>query len=95
MAAESIGGFDTGGQLMETAKEVNCTGIFAGHQHKVATSTFYNGIRLTYGLKTGTGDYHDRGMLGTTKITIREADNSFDVEHIFSEIEYPLTSTDA
>ncbi len=90
MATEAIGGFDTGRQLMETAKEVNCAGIFAGHQHKVATSTFYDGVRLTYGLKTGTGDYHDRGMLGTTKITIHESDNSFDVEYIFSEIDYPL-----
>lgn len=90
MAAEAMNGIDTGGQLMKTAKDVNCTGIFAGHQHKVATSTVYKGIRMTYGLKTGTGDYHDPGMLGTTKITIREADNSFDVEYIFSEIGYPL-----
>ncbi len=90
MAMESIGGIDTGGGLIETAKEVNCTGIFAGHQHNVATSTFYDGVRLTYGLKTGTGDYHDRGMLGTTKITIRESTPSFDVEYIFSDIEYPL-----
>ena len=75
---------------METAKEVNCVGIFAGHQHKVATSTFYDGIRMTYGLKTGTGDYHDPALLGTTKITLREADNTFDVEYIFSDIEYPL-----
>jgi len=90
MAMEAIGGFDTGGQLMETAKQVNCVGIFAGHQHKVATSTYYDGIRLTYGLKTGTGDYHDREMLGTTKITLCSADASFDVEYIFSEISYPL-----
>ena len=90
MAMESIGGFDTDGQLMATTGKVNCTGIFAGHQHKVAVSMLYDGVRLTSGLKTGTGDYHDREMLGTTKITIHESDNSFDVEYIFSEIEYPL-----
>ena len=65
-------------------------GMFMGHQHKVATSTFYDGIRLTYGLKTGTGDYHDRDMLGTTKITISQDDRSFAVEHVFTEIDYPL-----
>ena len=90
VATEAIGGFSTDGQLIAAAKEVNCTGIFAGHQHKVATSTYYDGIRLTYGLKTGTGDYHDRGMLGTTKITLREGDSAFEVEYIFSEIPYPL-----
>ncbi len=90
IAMEAIGGIDTNGQLIKTAKEVNCVGIFAGHQHNVAVSTFYDGVRLTYGLKTGTGDYHDRKMLGTTKITIRESDLSFGVEYIFSEIEYPL-----
>lgn len=90
IATEAIGGFDTHGQLMETAEQVRCTGIFAGHQHKVAISTFYRGIRLTYGLKTGTGDYHDPAMLGTTKITIHETDDSFDVDYIFSDIAYPL-----
>ncbi len=91
MATENIGGFDSNGEFFKTAKEINCAGIFMGHQHKVATSTMYDGIRLTYGLKTGTGDYHDPEMLGSTKITIKEADNTFEVEHIHSEIEYPLS----
>lgn len=89
-AAEKLGGIDTEGRLMRAAEEVNCTGIFAGHQHKVSLSMMYHGIRLTYGLKTGTGDYHAPDMLGTTKITIREKDNSFDVEHIYTKIPYPL-----
>ena len=90
MAREAIGGFDSGGEFFKAAKDVNCVGMFVGHQHKVATSTVYEGIRITYGLKTGTGDYHSTDMLGTTKITIKEADNSFTVEHIHTEIEYPL-----
>lgn len=90
LAEENIGGFGPEGLFFNAAKAINCKGIFLGHQHKVATSTVYDGIRFTYGLKTGTGDYHSVDMMGTTKITIKEADNSFGVEHIFTEIEYPL-----
>ena len=92
MSKENIGGFNTGvnAQFFEAAKAANCVGMFMGHQHKVAVSLRYDGILLTYGLKTGTGDYHDPEMLGTTKITISKEDNSFDVEYVFSEIEYPM-----
>lgn len=90
MATEPLGGFESGGQFWAVAKEANCVGMFMGHQHNVATSTEYDGIRLTYGLKTGTADYHDPNILGTTKITISEADNTFSVEYIMSEIPYPL-----
>ena len=94
VATEHIGGFRTGGALFAAAKEANCRGMFMGHQHEVATSTYYKGIRLTYGLKTGTGSYHSPALLGTTKITISEEKNTFDVEYLFSEIEYPLMSQD-
>lgn len=90
MSMEGIGGIDTAGEFFKVAKELNCTGMFMGHQHKVATSTTYDGIRLTYGLKTGTGDYHSPEMLGVTKITLKAADSSFEVEYIHSEIDYPL-----
>jgi hypothetical protein len=70
---EAIGGFDTNGQLIETAKEVYCTGILTGHQHTAAASTFYAEICLTYGLKTGTGDYHDRNMPGIIKVILRKS----------------------
>ena len=90
MAREQLGGFQSNGRLFNLAKDIECVGMFMGHQHKVAISTMYDGIRLTYGLKTGTGDYHSADMLGTTKITIKESDNSFDVEYIFSDIDYPL-----
>ena len=90
MAREQLGGFQSNGMLFDIAKDIGCVGMFMGHQHNVATSTMYNGIRLTYGLKTGTGDYHSADMLGTTKITIKEIDNSFDVEYIHTDIDYPL-----
>ena len=89
---ENMGGFNTGvnAQFFEAAKAANCVGMFVGHQHKIAVSARYEGILITYGLKSGTGDYHDPEMLGTTKITISKEDNSFDVEYVFSEIEYPM-----
>lgn len=94
MAREGIIGFDTAGEFHKTVKAVNCVGMFMGHFHKVATSTVYDGIRYTFGLKTSTGDYHSTDMIGSTKITIKNADNSFDVEYIYSEIDYPLEQTD-
>ena len=87
---ESISGFDTDGEFFEAAREANCVGMFMGHNHKTAISIFYEGIRLTYGLKTGVEAYHDRDLIGTTKITIAEEDDSFRVDYISSEIEYPF-----
>jgi hypothetical protein len=84
---ENHGGFSNPA-FYYTAQEVGCTGMFVGHQHKVATSAVIDGIRLTYGLKTGTYDYHDGEMLGATKITINQNDNSFKVEYLFSELKY-------
>jgi hypothetical protein len=43
---------------------------------------------LTYGLKTGTYDYHDGEMLGATKIAINQNDNSFKVKYLFSKLKY-------
>lgn len=86
-ATEPLGGFNLGNGFFGAAKEIGCVGMFVGHQHKVSTSILYDGIRITYGLKTGTYDYHETDMLGTTKITIG-TDNSFTVEHQESELEY-------
>lgn len=90
VAKEGYGGFGTGGIFMGTAKAVGADGVFVGHQHKIATSIVYNGIRMTYGLKTGTGDYHDRDMLGTTKITLHPGVDEFSVEYVHTQIPYPL-----
>ena len=69
------------------AKSLKCIGIFVGHQHKIATSVVDDGIRITYGLKTGTYDYHSSDMLGSVKITLSKAD--FNVEYLYSNIKYP------
>ena len=76
------------GRFWRNAKSMDCAGIFVGHQHMVATSIMCEGIRVTFGLKTGTCDYHAHTMVGTTKITLGEETGDLGVEYIFSELEY-------
>lgn len=76
------------GLFWRKAKTLDCKGIFSGHQHMIATSIMYQGIRVTFGLKTGTCDYHAHTMVGSTKITLGEADGALGVEYVYSELEY-------
>ena len=68
-------------------------GVFAGHCHAINTSILWQGIRWTFGLKTGQYDYHIPGQMGGTLITLNPqalptapADNSesapFTVRHV-------------
>jgi len=75
-------------KFWNTAKEIGCTDIFVGHQHLNATSIVYDGIRLTYGLKTGTYDTFHPDMLGSTLITLRDAGLSPIVEHQYTCLPY-------
>ena len=86
-ALESLGGYDNG-PFWSYAKEIGCIGMFVGHRHKVATSINCEGIRVTYGLKTGTYDYHDPSMLGSTKITLSETAEEMGVEYVPTELSY-------
>ncbi len=86
---EALGGFNVGNGFYSKAMAINCKGMFVGHQHQVAVSIVYEGIRLTYGLKTGTYDYHDRDMLGSTLITVYN-DGGFGVQYLFSQLQYIL-----
>lgn len=58
-------------------------GVFVGHAHKCNFSIVYQGIRVTFGLKTSTFDYHSSDMLGGTLITIENSDGDFYVEHVY------------
>ena len=49
-----------------------------GHDHVNDSSIEYEGIRLTYGVKVGTYDYHNQQ--GATKITIFK--DGYDIEQI-------------
>lgn len=86
-ALESLGGYDNG-PFWGYAKELDCIGMFVGHRHKVATSILCDGIRVTYGLKTGTYDYHDETILGSVRITLTEDTGEMGVEYVHSELPY-------
>ena len=65
---------------MDQLHTAGVDGVFVGHCHANNTSVLWNGIRWTYGLKTGQYDYHTPGQLGGTLITLW--DKAFTVTHI-------------
>lgn len=64
--------------LFETYKRNNVTHVFAGHEHTNDYSLMYDGMRLTYGVKTGDHSTYDPHINGGTLITIGR-DNSVSV----------------
>ena len=56
--------------------------IISGHDHVNNASILYEGIRLTYGMKTGAGFYWDQDMNGGTKFTV-SSDGSMTTENIY------------
>lgn len=74
--------YDGDGKVFDTYKINNIDGIFAGHNHLCNASVLYEGIRMTFGLKSGKTDEFDINMLGGTIISIR-ADDTFSVEHLY------------
>lgn len=62
-------------------------GVFVGHCHKINTSILYNGVRLTFGLKTGVYDYYTNGQLGGTVIDCK-SDGAFEVHHLPTLVPY-------
>ena len=66
--------------FIEKLKELGVDGVFVGHCHANNTSVLWEGIRWTYGLKTGQYDYHTPGQLGGTLITLWDED--FSIVHV-------------
>ncbi len=71
--------------LWEILKENGFDGVFVGHSHQNNVSILYDGIRLTFGLKTGTYDRYVVGQLGGTLIEVEEGGATFSVKHIYYE----------
>jgi hypothetical protein len=70
--------------LFDTAKELgSTTHIFVGHDHVNCLSVEYEGIRLTYGLKTGPTSYYNKDLQGATLITIKDGTNEVIVEYLY------------
>lgn len=56
--------------------------VFAGHDHTNCASILYEGVRLTYALKTGDRCYWKEGLSGGTKMTV-SSDGNTQVEHVY------------
>ncbi len=72
--------------FFDAAQSIGTVGMFFGHEHVNDASVVYEGIRLTFGLKTGTHTYWRSGHVGGTQITLSETDGGFEVTHLFSDI---------
>ncbi len=59
------------------------THIFCGHDHINNSSIEYEGVRLTYCLKTGPSSYSDKDRQGATLVTIKDGTNEVVIEHIY------------
>ena len=70
--------------FMEFFKAHGGEGIFVGHYHKNSTSIWSDGVRFTFGLKTGLYDYHNDDMVGSTLITLDGEGSGFTVKHLYT-----------
>ncbi len=77
---EPIGCFGTPADFVDRLRRAGVDGVFVGHCHANNTSVLWQGIRWSYGLKTGQYDYHTAGQVGGTLITLWG--ESFTVHHI-------------
>ena len=69
--------------MWERVQELGSTkGIFVGHSHCNNTSILYEGVRLTFGNKTGT--YDSWYQQGGTRITIKDGTGEFVVDPIYT-----------
>ena len=66
-------------ELLPILKEIGTDGVYLGHVHLISTSVMYEGIRWTFGLKTGTYDASPE-ILGGTLITLASDSNAFTVK---------------
>lgn len=69
--------------LFDSMKELgSTTHIFNGHDHVNNLSVDWEGIRMTYVLKTGPASYSDKDLQGGTLVTIQKESHHVEVEHI-------------
>lgn len=71
---DSADAFPTEVDFLKFAKENSIDGVFIGHHHNTATTIYYEGIALVYGLKTGQYDSYIPGNIGGTLILQSQTD---------------------
>ncbi len=69
----------------EILHDASVDGVFVGHNHAINTSVFHDGIRWTYGLKTGQYDYFSYGHTGGTLVTLTLQGDGFRIHHVRSK----------
>ena len=70
--------------IFEVIKQYGSTdSMLVGHDHINNFSINYQGVRLTYGLKTGYGSSYNRSLIGGTVLTVTDSSISF--EHIYKK----------
>lgn len=74
--------------LVEIFKNNNVDSVFCGHEHQVSTSINYEGIRWTFGLKTGIYDIPEWKNLGGTAITLNSETGALSVSHVYFDPTY-------
>lgn len=75
-------GSTSGTPIFAAFKENGTDGVFVGHNHTNNYSIVVDGVRLTFGLKTGTYDEYQRGLLGGTLTTL--SGEGLNVEHVYA-----------
>lgn len=63
-------------------KEANILGTFVGHDHLNYSSIDYNGMILSYGVKSSKEIYNDDEILGYKKITLNKNEEGFSLSNI-------------
>lgn len=88
---ERVDGSKVNSGLFTVMKNMeSTTHVFCGHDHINNMSVKWQGIRLSYGLKTGPTSYYDEAMQGGTLLTIKADENNktkstaeVDIEYIY------------
>lgn len=74
--------------FFDLCKELGSTkNIIVGHDHKNDFSVLYDGIRITYSVKSGFGSYWHEDMIGGTTINVNSLGNAQVNQHYYSLIE--------
>lgn len=74
--------------LLTIFKNNGVDSVFCGHEHQISTSIVYEGIRWTFGLKTGVYDIPEKDNLGGTAITLNSETGALSVSHVYSDPTY-------
>lgn len=73
--------------FFDLCKELESTkNIIVGHDHVNDFSVMYDGIRLSYSLKSGFGSYWTDEMIGGTKLTI-DSKGKMNIEHSYYDLQ--------